>query len=202
MTTSIGLPPLGAEAADAGKAGIGGALAPAGVRVRGGSVAELAQSALDTNGCPTLCSMTSPAADRIPEIVRRYLATEVEDYEARAGPVGDLEAVLENIAWTALQENDALDPGAVTDDVSIDSLSTADQKLECEGMLWFLDGGSWSVPISATFWLTPDLRSVTGYVVKIADPSHEARSGSGGAVAWTVIVRSGEVGSQEGSSGS
>jgi hypothetical protein len=149
--------------------------------------------------------MTSAPADRIPEILRRYLATEVEDYEARAGPVGDLEAVLENIAWTALQENDALDPGTATDDVSIDSLFTADQKLECEGDLWFLDPDSWSVPISATFWLTPDLRSVTGYEVKIADTSREARNahaGSGRAVAWTFIVRSGEIGSQEGSSGS
>jgi hypothetical protein len=149
--------------------------------------------------------MTSSAADRIPEILRRYLATEVEDYEARAGPVGDLEAVLENIAWTALQENDALDPGTVTDDVSIDSLSTADQKLECEGELWLLDGGSWSVPLSATFWLSGDLRSVTAYEVKIADTSREARSpraGSGRAVAWRIIVRSGEIGLQEGSSGS
>jgi hypothetical protein len=145
--------------------------------------------------------MTSPAADRIPEILRRYLATEVEDYEARAGPVGDLEAVVENIAWIALQENDALDPGTVTDDVSIDSLSTADQKLELEGKLWFLNGGSWSVPVSATFWLTPDLRSVTGYEVKIADTSREARSERTG-VAWTTVVRSGEIGSQEGGSGS
>lgn len=147
--------------------------------------------------------MTSPA-DRIPEILHRYLATEVEDYEARAGPVGDLEAVLENIAWNALQENDALDPGTATDDVSIDSLSTTDQKLECEGNLWFLDGGSWSVPISATFWLTPDLRSVTGYEVKVADTGREARNprtGTRRAVSWGLIVRSGEIGSQEGSTG-
>jgi hypothetical protein len=164
----------------------------------------LARFLVDTFSVSDTEPMTSPA-DRIPEILRSYLATEVEDYEARAGPVGDLEAVLENIAWTALQANGALDPGTVTDDLSIDSLSTADQKLECEGKLWFLDGGSWSVAIFATFWLTPDLRSVSGYEVKIADTSREARSsaraGSWGAVAWTTIVRSGEIGLQEGSTG-
>jgi hypothetical protein len=148
--------------------------------------------------------MTSSAADRIPEILRRYLATEVEDYEARVEPVRDLAAVIEEIGWAALLEHDAVDSSTAPDGVAIESVSTADQKLETEGKLWLLDPKSRSIRLTATFWLSPDLRVVTAYEVKIADPSREPRdqrTRSSRAEPWSIVARSTATGSQEGSTG-
>jgi hypothetical protein len=130
-----------------------------------------------------------PAADRIPGILRRYLATAPGDFAARHEPVGDLEEVLEEIVRDALDDGEALLPGASTDGVALESLSVADQTFHCEGNLWLLggSGGSWSVPLKATFSLSDDLNSLRSCEVKIAEPKSDrtrARPGD-----WVIIAR-------------
>jgi len=97
-----------------------------------------------------------------------------EDFAARTKPVGELEEVLEGMVRDA-PDVEMLHPGASTDGVAIDSLSVAGQTFNCEGKLWLLNGGSWSVPLKATFSFTKEFKTVTFYEVKIAARNHEGR---------------------------
>jgi hypothetical protein len=133
---------------------------------------------LDPDSTHNERNVKQPQTARIPKIVRRYLAIAPEDFAARNGPVGDLERVLEEIARDVLEDGEAIRPGATTDGVSIDVVSAVGQAFRCEGELWLLNGGSWSVPLKATFWLSGDLESVASYDVEIAGNRYESPKGA------------------------
>jgi hypothetical protein len=106
----------------------------------------------------------------------------------------DLGDVLEAIARDALESEDALDRWTSTDGVDVDTVETADRKLECQCRLWMLDPESWAAPLHATFWLSEDLNSIASYEVMIADTSREARHARSGRPAsqeWSIVVSMG-----------
>jgi hypothetical protein len=132
-------------------------------------------------------------AERLPEVLRRYVSASLEDFVTRGEAAEDLERIVDAIAFDALEKEQALDPGVTTDGVSFDSASMEDRSFEFHGQLWLLGANeSRGVPLHATFWLSDDLNAVTAYEIRIAHTRREARPSHPGRQSlqdWPIIVR-------------
>lgn len=109
-----------------------------------------------------------PDLSDVADILGRYRAVATEDFTARNEPVGELAAVLEQVARSEF-ENEWAGIAASPDGVALESVSEVGRVVECHGKLWLLNGGSWSLPIHATFSLSEDRNTLTSSEIRIGD---------------------------------